>query len=128
MELSLFLGQLCGLAIAIFALIGLLRPSLITDAMAEFSKQPLVELLFGFISIVVGLALVLNHNVWTNNWTVFITLLGWGALLKGVMLLLSPSKIIDFGKSVYQTRKKTRSVLAIALVVGLYIAWKGFGN
>lgn len=128
MELSLFLGQLFGLSLAIFALIGLLRPSLIVDAMADFSRQPLIELLFGFVGIVVGLAIILTHNVWAKDWTVVITLVGWAALLKGVMFLLVPQKLMDFGRTVYQTQSKTRTVLLVALVVGLYIAWKGFGN
>ena len=44
----------------------------------------------GFITAVIGLAIVNYHNRWTKNWTVLITILGWLALVKGILLIAFP--------------------------------------
>lgn len=129
MDTSLFLAQLIGLSLALFALIALLRPAVVSNAIhALRDTSPLTELLFGFAGIVVGLSIVLTHNIWEGDWRVFITLVGWAALIKGVFFLYSPSTLLSFGKSIYKNPSRIRLVLLIGLVVGLYIAYKGFGN
>ena len=44
----------------------------------------------GFITAVIGLLIVTYHNRWAKNWTVLITVLGWLALLKGILLIAFP--------------------------------------
>lgn len=128
MELSLFLAQLMGLSLAIFAVAGLLRPRLVRDAMNDFNANSLQSLFFGFVGIVVGLAIVLSHNIWEASWVGVVTLFGWLALLKGIATLVAPQALLDVGKVVYSSKSQTRVILFIALLVGLYIAYKGFGN
>ena len=45
----------------------------------------------GMVATSAGLAIVIGHNVWTGSaLAVVVTLFGWGALLKGISLLLVP--------------------------------------
>ncbi len=46
--------------------------------------------LAGFITVIIGLLIVIYHNRWAKNWTVLITILGWLALLKGIFLIAFP--------------------------------------
>ncbi len=45
------------------------------------------------IMLVVGLFIVLQHNVWINDWHVVITLFGWMFMVSGIMFLLFPKSI-----------------------------------
>lgn len=127
MELSYFLAQLFGLSLAIFAFIGFLRPKLINSAIENFTRQPLVDLLFSFAGIVIGLSIVLTHNIWVASWPVIITVIGWTALIKGATFLYTPNTLMKLGKSVYKTDSQTKLILFIAFFFGLYLASKGFG-
>lgn len=79
----------------------------------------------GFITAVIGLAIVNYHNRWTKNWTVLITILGWLALVKGILLIafpqfvhnLSEQMLTDFGSRIFPYA---------ALCLGLLFAYFGF--
>ena len=96
MELSYFLAQLMGLSLAIFSAIGIIRPRIIGDAIKKFDTNPLTTLFFGFAGIVIGLSVILSHNIWEFSWLGVITLFGWAALAKGVLYLIAPNVLLGF--------------------------------
>tara|TARA_B100000508_G_scaffold37782_1_gene29588 strand:+ start:9330 stop:9719 length:390 start_codon:yes stop_codon:yes gene_type:complete len=127
MELSLFLAQLFGLSLMIAAVSGLIRPKFIEGVIDDVRGNKALELLFGYVGVIAGLAIVLTHNNWVSDWRVIITIFGWGALIKGVMYLAAPKMIIDMGGSIYITPNRTKLVLVLAFALGAYLAAKGFG-
>src|SRR4029078_836615 len=44
---------------------------------SEFIASPALIFLSGIITLPAGLAIVLTHNVWTPDWRVVITIVGW---------------------------------------------------
>jgi len=61
----------------------------------EMARNGPWMLFSGMAATVAGLAIVLTHNVWIGDTpTPVVTLVGWGALLKGLSLLLVSSDII----------------------------------
>ena len=127
MELSNFLAQLFGLTIAIFAGVAVLQPRLVRVYMKEFGESALLTLFLGMTGIIGGLAVVLSHNVWVADWRVLVTLFGWAALIKGIVLLASPDLLRDIGMSLYSTPQRVRIVLVIMGVLGVYLAGAGSG-
>ncbi len=43
----------------------------------EFSRSFALIVFLGLITLVLGLLVVVSHNVWSADWRVIITLLGW---------------------------------------------------
>jgi hypothetical protein len=43
--------------------------------------------LAGFLGLLAGLALVLTHNVWVLDWQLIITLIGWVAIVRAVVII-----------------------------------------
>jgi hypothetical protein len=76
-------------------------------------------IIYGLLSIFLGLGTVILHNVWTLNWQGFITLIGGLALLKGIYVIAypEPSKKTDFEVRILSTR----IVLAILGVLALWM-------
>jgi hypothetical protein len=126
MELSLFLAQLFGLTLIIFALVALMRPAFIESVMRDLQPYSFSLLLAGFIGIVGGLAIVLTHNVWEFSWRGLITLFGWSAIAKGVSYVAFPDTLIATAGSVLG-RKRRKLVLVIMLAMGMYLTYHGFG-
>jgi hypothetical protein len=126
MELSLFLAQLFGLTLAIFAGVALFRPGLIRGAINEFGHSKAMTLLYSLMGIVGGLSLVLTHNVWVAGWPVIITLFGWAALIKGIMFLVSPAMMREMGLTIYDSSGRTKVILLLVGLLGLYLTGVGF--
>ena len=71
---------------------------------------------WGLISFVMGVAMVLAHNVWVKNWQVAVTVLGWISLAKGLSLLFLPELTKKWVR-----KMENQQWLPIALVVGVFI-------
>ncbi len=127
MELSYFLAQLFGLTYIISAVAIYIRPSIATSMVRDFKSNQFVVVIVGFMALVIGLAIVLSHNIWVANWTVIITIFGWAALLKGIAYLLSPDTILLSGEKILQNNKRRTIVLLVMFIFGFYLAYKGFG-
>lgn len=128
MELSYFLAQLIGLVMMLFAIAALFRPQFVRGVMRELEQSSLSRLLFSFIALTAGLAIVLTHNVWVVGWPVIITIIGWGGVVKGFMAIAMPDSLVSLGKTIYSTDKQTRIVLVLATLFGLYLTGVGFGH
>lgn len=127
MELSPFLAKLFGVSSALFAIVGLVRPKLIKEAVDDFNQSAFMTIIIGYMMLVASLAIVLAHNVWDGSWRVIITLFGWAGLLKSMTYLLAPESLGKVGTSVYASEKQIRMVLVLFFLLGVYLAAKGFG-
>ena len=123
-QLTVFLARLLGLFTVLIIGAMLLRGSVMVDA--ALANQP-VMLTYGMISLALGLAMVLGHNVWSGGaLPVVVTLVGWLILAKGlVLLLVSPEAMTRF-YSHMQYRENFNFYLLPSLVIGLYLTWAGF--
>jgi hypothetical protein len=48
----------------------------------------------GLITFVMGTVIVALHNVWSLDWRVIVTLLGWLTAIKGAVIVLFPSSML----------------------------------
>lgn len=91
----MFLAKLIGLYMLIQGITLFLRASDLKGIAKEFMHSPLMQIFGGSMAVIAGLLIVMNHNVWDTYWQSFISLFGWLALLKGVMLLWAPELMRD---------------------------------
>jgi hypothetical protein len=67
-----------------------LRPRFWTRAFAAVAPHPLTPLVGGLYALLVGLVIVVLHNLWVADLRVMVTILGWLAVASGVTMLLAP--------------------------------------
>ncbi len=89
-----------------------------------FSNAGLVYMT-GFITAIIGFLIVSFHNIWTKNWTVLITVLGWLALAKGISLIAFPEFVHTLSDRIF-TDWGFKIFPYTALCLGLLFAYFGF--
>jgi len=123
MEVSLFLAKFWGWYLIIFFIILSFNPKRIKQIF-EFLKDQKFAVLASFLAIIVGLINILLHNIWEANWTIIVTLLGWAALLKGVIMFIFPQKAV---KSIeFINIKLVQAVYIFFFMCGLYLLNMGY--
>jgi hypothetical protein len=103
------------------------RSATVETITAMVHNTPLL-FLSGIIAVVTGLAIVLNHNVWSGGATpVIVTLIGWVTLLKGTLLLfLSPEAESAAFLDGLHFSQLFFVYCGIAFAMGAWLTWSGF--
>ena len=66
------------------------------DALANEHKYYTLYLLL----LIVGLVVVTEHNKWTTDWNVAITVLGWAMVIMSAIFLIEPRLMDPFAKMI----------------------------
>ncbi len=80
----------------------------------------------GFIAALLGAITLAFYSTWSFHWPVLITILGWLALLKGIVIMLFPTSLWH---SFYRKFKAGGIIMfsgIIALLFGIILLYKGF--
>jgi hypothetical protein len=85
---SSYLARLLGPVLAVVGLAMLLRPADYLALVGDILRSPALLYLASVLGLLGGVALVLAHNVWTTDWRVIITLLGWITILDSASWVL----------------------------------------
>lgn len=118
MENSIFLAKFWGWYFIIFFLILSLSPKRIKQLLNDLKDQKFL-ILWAFIAIIIGLLNVLFHNIWEPNYKLIITVIGWLALIKGLLLFIFPQKTVAGLKEV--NIKLVQVLYMLLFFVGIYL-------
>lgn len=127
MQISIFLAKIIGLYLVIVSFAVFLNAKLIKNIVATLPENPafpFLILLSGVITLILGLLMVLSHNLWARNWTVIITLMSWLVLISGIIRMVFPQVVIAISK-----RMKLKGIMGTAvcsLFLGAYLTYQGF--
>ncbi len=126
MQTSIFIARLLGPLLLVPGLGLLFNPRSFRTIAAEVVGSLTLIYLFGVLDFAGGLAIVLTHNVWTANWRVLITLIGWWMLLRGAARILIPDTIMGYAAKLVGN-KQFYPVSGIVLVIlGLVLCYFGY--
>lgn len=126
MDNSIFIARIFGLYYLIIGAGIMLNRKSFQQLLDDFCKSTALVFFAGLLALVVGLAIILTHNIWVANWTVLITILGWGALIKGIWMVVFPGTVFKF----MQSYRKNKNILIvqsiIVLILGAVLTFLGF--
>ena len=126
MATSVFLARMLGpLLLAAGAGI-LINPKPFRTMANEVVGSVTLVYLFGFFDLAGGLAIVLVHNVWTPNWRVLITLIGWLMLIRGTVRILIPDRIMGYAKKLIRKPQLYPTSGVVLTVLGLVLCYFGY--
>lgn len=91
----------------------------------HLENETLAVMMSGVMILVVGIAIVLNHSIWTSPLASIITVIGWASVLKGVILLTCPKLADKFGDMAANS-KLFPAIAVLATLIGAYVSYVAY--
>ena len=127
---TIFLSRLIGLyCILVMPSMVLYRQATVNWMTALLNNAALMWVL-SVITLTIGLAMVLAHNVWSGGaLPVVVTLVGWATLIKGLLFLFFPPGVeSEFILSALRNPLLFYVWMTPSLVIGIYLTYRGFAS
>lgn len=120
---TVFLSRLIGLYSIVVALAMAARRQATVDIVTALLHNQAALFLVGIVGVVIGLAMILGHNIWSGGAVpVIVTLVGWAALAKGLLFLfLTPEAATAFYLGALQYEHYFYVYLGFLLILGVYL-------
>ncbi|HZQ13672.1 MAG TPA: hypothetical protein VFB31_12770 [Pseudolabrys sp.] len=126
MERSRFIAKLLG-PVCIAGGAGMLFNTTVFKAMFERGLHDhLLIYVAGLIALVSGLAIVILHNRWDWNWTVIVTLFGWLAVIGGIVRMVAPQLVEQWGLQIIAYNTFFLIDGWIAVLLGVLLSYFGY--
>lgn len=123
---SHFLAKLIG-PVFIAGGLGMLFNATVYRAMFERAMHDhMLIYLSGVIALPVGLAIVAVHNDWKWHWPLIITIIGWLALIGGMIRMIVPQLIEQIGLSVLSYKSFFIMDGGAAPLLGVLLSYFGY--
>jgi uncharacterized membrane protein len=126
MQASIFIAKLLGPMFVLVGIAILSKPEAFRVLLKEFIESHVLMYLAGFLGLVAGLALVLNHNVWLLDWRLIITLIGWATIVRAVVTIFQPQQIVSLGLKAIQHKGIIFGAAVTDLAIGLILSYFGY--
>ncbi len=126
MDTSVFVAKIFGLCYLIIGIGFMFNRKIFQQLMEDFCKNVIVAIYGGIFSLVIGVVLILTHNIWVANWTVMITIIGWLAFIKGIWLIVFPNTVSKFMQAYKKNEKMLIVHAAAAIIFGAVFTFFGF--
>ncbi|MGA2313009.1 MAG: hypothetical protein ABSF87_11675 [Xanthobacteraceae bacterium] len=126
MQPPVFIARLMGPYFVVAGIGMLLNQAAYAAMIAEFVHSNALIFISGVLSLPAGLAILNVHRAWTADWRVIVTILGWLAVIGGVLRLVLPQVTAMIGSTVYAGSAAVPIFAVIALVLGGFLSVKGY--
>src|ERR1043166_3640189 len=126
MSTSIFLAKLIGPVCLVIGLALLLNRAAFRTLAGQFLDSPPLMFLSGVITLPVGLAIVLSHNVWAGDWRILITIIGWLGIIGGVARILVPQRAAAVGRTMLANPSTLCISAGVYLVFGALLSFYGY--
>jgi hypothetical protein len=127
---TIFLSRLFGLYCILVISSMVLHRQATVDWMTALLNNAALMWVLSVITLTIGLAMVLAHNVWSGGaLPVVVTLVGWATLIKGLLFLFLPSGVeAEFILSALRNPLLFYLWMTPSLVIGIYLTYAGFAS
>lgn len=94
--------------------------------MSDFVNNTAAIYIGGFMALILGYIIVVSHNIWEWHLVVIITIIGWLAIIKGILLFVFPRVMIRFSEFLIAKKNYLRVTAIFAIILGLVMGYYGF--
>ena len=92
----------------------------------ELSDSRALSYILGTLMFLLGLLVILNHNVWELSPRIIITIIGWVILIEGGSYLFISKETLRKYLAFLDNRKIYYIIAAGYLILGFYLVYFGF--
>lgn len=120
MELSILIAKILSLTYLAAAIAAISGKLTFSEMIKDFETSPALTFIAGFVTLILGMILVTYHNLWVRDWRILVTVVGWMALIKGIVLIAFPKFILTFRGWYQNSRLWGFLMLAAGLLFGYF--------
>ncbi|KTD67676.1 MULTISPECIES: hypothetical protein [Legionella] len=126
MDTSKFLSKVLGIYLIVISVAILINMHQFTIYVQALLKDAPLILVLGFWTFILGLLMVVSHNVWQWSWRLLITIISWLILLKGASMIFYPHYIDQATVLFVQNESIAYSAIGFDLIIGIILCYLGF--
>jgi hypothetical protein len=124
METSVLIAKIIGVIYLSFGVGLLINRNYYKKELPKLLENTSYLIFGGLVAIIIGALIIDNHNYWVKNWTVIITIIGWIAFLKGIVLLVFPTSFSSY-KSILNSNLFYNILVPLVLILGIIFMYLG---
>ena len=124
METAIIVAKIIGIIYVSFGIGLLLNGPFYKREIPKMIESSSFLMLGGFVAIILGVYIIEKSFNWQDNWTIIITIIGWIALIKGIILIAFPT-FIGAKFSNFFTKINTSYLGVLLLLFGLVFWYLG---
>jgi uncharacterized membrane protein len=128
MPTSIFIAKLVGPVYIIAGLALLYRGQAFRAVLQELIQSQVLMYVAGILGLLGGLSLVLVHNVWTLDWRLIITLMGWIMIFRALVTIFEPRRIVTIGSKFLSHSGIFFGTAVLSLIIGLVLSYFGYAT
>ena len=126
MQTSIYLAKLMGPVFLVVGLGLLLNAKTYRKLAEEFLASTALIYLSGVLLMLGGVALLLAHNVWTLDWPLLITLLGWLGVIGGAGRIIVPQGMQEIREDIVASGIALTIACVVWLAIGVVLCFFGY--
>lgn len=113
--LTLSLAKAMGVYMIAGGLSGLISRERWAKILEDFRNNASLTYMSGVFVFVMGVAIILAHNIWTDPLAIVVSLIGWVAAIEGLVLIAWPDPLLKWAFSLM--RPGAVRVWAVAIII-----------
>jgi hypothetical protein len=126
MNVSKFLSKVIGIYLIIISIAMLTNMDQFIHYVSNLINDVPLMFVTGFFTLILGILMVVGHNIWQWNWRILITIIAWLTLLKGASIIFYP-QFIDKTTILFLKNINIAYVAAgFDFVLGILLSYFGF--
>ena len=126
MDTSQLLARIIGPYMLIAGLALFANRGFYKSMLKDFQNQPLLILIIGAFTLILGLLFVQFHNIWVMDWRVLVTISGWMTLIKGAMALLAPNALTAIANTYKDNETLLYIQAGLVILFGAFMSYMGY--
>lgn len=126
MDRSKFLAKVIGFYLLIVGSAMLSNAHDFTNHVVKLLHDTQLMFVSGFFVLIIGLLLVVSHNIWQWSWRLIITIIAWLILCKGASIVCFPQYLDVITMHFVHNIQIAYLAAGIDVILGLVLIYKGF--
>lgn len=126
MNLSKFLSKVIGIYLVIISVAMLTNMQQFSSNMNSLINEAPLMIVVGFFTLILGILMVVSHNIWQWSWKILVTIVGWLIFLKSIGILFYPLFMDKLTLLFTQNLTFAYTAAAIDFALGILFCYFGF--
>jgi hypothetical protein len=91
----------------------------------DLERSPMLSILAGGMALALGAAIIASHSYWDDPLGVIISLIGWAAAIKGLVLIAAPGLLTGLARPVLRNSSAAHLGAVAILLAGVALTVAG---